>query len=101
MALHAAHREPADSVPRRPFLTMSPSVSTEVGSPTMQQSSRSPRACSICTTRTVPSVRGPSSSLVSSRARAPACVRVGGDELLGRHRPSRRREVFMSAAPRP
>ena len=35
-----------DSEPRRPFLIMSPRRCTDVGSPTMQQSSRSPRACS-------------------------------------------------------
>jgi hypothetical protein len=36
MALHAAHRSRPESVPRRPFLIVSPSRSTEVGSPTMQ-----------------------------------------------------------------
>ena len=51
-------------LPRRPFLIMSPSRSTEVGSPTMQKSSRSPRAASCSQTTTVPSMLGPSSSLV-------------------------------------
>ena len=50
----------ADSDPRRPFLTMSPSRSTEVGSPTMQWSMTSPSEARASTTSFVPWVATPS-----------------------------------------
>ncbi|MCY1545035.1 hypothetical protein D9M68_809530 [compost metagenome] len=87
-------------VPRRPFLIMSPVRSTEVGSPTMHQSSRSPRLCSSRQTITVPSLAGPSSSLVSRKA-----MSIGGLGFAARNSSQATTmaasEVFMSLAPRP
>ena len=55
-------------LPRRPILTMSPSRTGQVGSPTRQKSGHLLRVAAIhSSTRTVPSVAGPSSSPVISR----------------------------------
>ena len=56
----------------------------------MQQSRRSPRCVQLLDHGTVPSSAGPSSSLVISRAIAPACVGCGGEEFLARPRRWRR-----------
>ena len=87
-------------VPRRPFLIMSPVRSTEVGSPTMHQSSRSPRCLSRSQTTTVPSSAGPSSSLVSRKAMSMAgsgWVATNSSQATT----MAASEVFMSLAPRP
>ncbi len=87
-------------LPRRPFLIMSPTRSTEVGSPTMHQSSRSPRSRRRSQTTAVPSTEGPSSSLVSSSA-----IDNAGSGWAARNSSAATTkaaiEVFMSAAPRP
>ena len=86
--------------PRRPFLIMSPVRSTEVGSPTMHQSSRSWRRVSSRHTITVPSVAGPSSSLVIRNAMSipgwgwPATNSSQATTMAAS-------EAFMSLAPRP
>ena len=89
-----------DSVPRRPFLTMSPTRFTEVGSPTMQASKGTPRCASTRTTCCVPCSDGPSSSLVSSKATVPgwpgwAATNSSAATVM------QATAVFMSAAPRP
>ena len=89
-----------DIEPRRPFFTMSPTLRTEVGSPTMQASSRSPRSTSHSQTLTVPLCAGPSSSLVSRKAMAPrwsgwAATNSSTATTMAAS------EVFMSALPRP
>src|SRR5512140_605863 len=87
-------------LPRRPFLIVSPTRSTEVGSPTMHQSSRSPRSRRRSQTTAVPSTEGPSSSLVSSSA-----IDNAGSGWAVRNSSAATTkaaiEVFMSAAPRP
>ncbi len=79
---------------------MSPVLRTEVGSPTMHQSSVSPRAASCSTTTLVPSTEGPSSSLVSRKASA-----MAGSGVAARNSSTATTkaamEVFMSLAPRP
>ena len=57
-------------LPRRPILIMSPSVTGQVGSPTMQKSGIWSFACIHSRTCTVPSTAGPSSSPVISSDRA-------------------------------
>ena len=87
-------------VPRRPFLIMSPVRSTEVGSPTMHQSSRSPRCWSASQTTTVPSSAGPSSSLVSRKAMSMpgcGCAATNSSQAIT----MAAIEVFMSLVPRP
>ncbi len=87
-------------VPRRPFLIMSPVRSTDVGSPTMHQSRRSPRSRSNSTTTLVPSTEGPSSSLVSSRAMSKEGAGVSARNSSSATTKAAM-EVFMSLAPRP
>ena len=89
-----------DSEPRRPFLTMSPSVSTEVGSPMTQKSNVSPRAFRASTTATVPSVASPSSSEVSRKASEPECCGWAAMKASVAVNIAAS-EDFMSAAPRP
>ena len=94
----------APSVPAaRPFLIASPRRSTEVGSPTMQQSGRSPRGAASSGRRPWPYRRPPGPFLVAGDQRHRDRSRSGcaADEALGRDRPSPRRAPFMSAAPRP
>src|SRR5437868_12336168 len=79
---------------------MSPTRSTEVGSPTMQQSRRSPLALSHSTSLTVPSTAGPSSSLVIISAMDPACRGCAATNS-SMATTMAAMEVFMSAAPRP
>ncbi|CSI45315.1 Uncharacterised protein [Vibrio cholerae] len=50
--------------PRRPFFTTSPTARVLDGSPTIHISISSLRAISVSTTRTVPLIKGPSSSEV-------------------------------------
>ena len=66
----------------------------------MQQSSRSPRARSVSTTRTVPSTAGPSSSLVSRKASVNG---VSGVLAMNSSQATTMAasEVFMSLVPRP
>ena len=87
-------------VPRRPFLIMSPVRSTDVGSPTMHQSSFSPRAFNASQTLTVPSTAGPSSSLVKSKA----ILKAGSDWAAKNssiETTMAASEVFISLLPRP
>ena len=87
-------------VPRRPFLIMSPVRCTEVGSPTMHQSSCSPRAFSALQTTTVPSRAGPSSSLVSRKA---MLMLGSGQDAANSSQATTMAasEAFMSLLPRP
>jgi hypothetical protein len=85
-------------LPRRPFLIMSPSFSTEVGSPTMQKSSFSPRFSSCSQTTTVPSTLGPSSSLVIRKAMSDVRVRVLRQEFFDRHGKRRDRRLHVGGA---
>ena len=63
-----------DSVPRRPFLIMSPSVSRDDGSPTTHQSMRWPRSAELVGDAAhAVDWPAPSSSLVSSSAMRAAC----------------------------
>ena len=89
-----------DSEPRRPFLTMSPERSTEVGSPTMQASSRTPAGAAIRPPSRCRRPAGPSSSLVSRKASEPA-VRPAAGTNSSVATTIAASEVFMSAAPRP
>ena len=57
--------------PRRPFLMTSPKEAVDEGSPTIHQSIFSSRASKVSITRVVPSTKGPSSSLVISKAKLP------------------------------
>ena len=69
--------------PRRPILTVSPSRSTEVGSPIRIMSGRMPRSSSQSMIRGVPKVAGPSSSPVMRKQSVPRSLldpRHGGDE---------------------
>ena len=72
------------SDPRRPFLIVSPRRSTDVGSPMMHASMRSPRACSSRTTAAVPSTPAPSSSEVKKRQRSAMIWLPAHEALRGR-----------------
>ena len=65
------------TLPRRPILTMSPSFTGQVGSPTRQKSGIWPLASIHSSTLTVPSTAGPSSSPVISRLIEPFGRTVG------------------------
>ena len=90
-----------DSVPRRPFLIMSPSAldRRRLADDAVVDARRRPRrGCS--TTRTVPSTAGPSSSEVSSSAIEPGadgCAATKASMAVTKAAS----EPFMSAAPRP
>ncbi len=92
-----------DSEPRRPILIVSPRVSWLLGSPITHQSMRSPRDARVSTTRRVPSIDGPSSSLVSRKASEPRWCRVTRDESLCRdhHRRETALHVRRAAAIQP
>ena len=101
VALHGRARAAVrSSDPRRPFLIVSPKRSVDVGSPTMQASIVSPRACSVATTAAVPSTASPSSSDVSRIAIEPRSI---GSRATTRSAAVTiaATDAFMSAAPRP
>ena len=91
----------ADSVPRRPTRSRSPSFAFDDGSPVMHQSMRWPRSRKTSATRRTPSIASPSSSEVSSSATVPRMVA----DARRRNAPARPTNAatlpFMSAAPRP
>ncbi|MNB97626.1 hypothetical protein D3C75_448580 [compost metagenome] len=86
--------------PRRPFFTTSPTTAVEEGSPTMHQRIFSLRASRVSMTRTVPLMKGPSSSEVMRKAMEPlwsgcsATKRSVATTMAAS-------DPFMSAAPRP
>ena len=92
-----------DSEPRRPFLIMSPSALDRRRLADDAVVDRSPRAASRSTTRTVPSIDGPSSSDVSSSAIEPRRIGMRGDESLdgGDERRERALHVGRAAAVEP
>ena len=85
-------------LPRRPILMVSPSRTGQVGSPTRQKSGTWPVAAIHCSTRTVPSVAGPSSSPVISRLIEPC---IGPARWRATAATKAAMAPFMSQAPRP
>ena len=83
-------------LPRRPILITSPSASGFVGSPTKHASGTCPCCANHCSTRTVPSVAGPSSSPVINRLTLPH-PGAGPDAAAANAAIA----PFMSQAPRP
>ena len=88
-------------LPRRPILIMSPSASAEVGSPTTQASSTSPRCRSHSSTFFVPLTATPSSSPVINRLIEPA--KPVPRAARNRSAAAMKAAIapFMSTAPRP
>ncbi len=90
----------ADSVPRRPTRSRSPSTAFDEGSPVMHQSMRWPRARRTSATLRTPSMASPSSSEVSSNATVPGCRGCAATKPSSATT-NAATLPFMSAAPRP